>query len=96
MRIQPIDLVGSLEGGAVKIPKLTEQEEVLSVSAYRRDECSGHSYGDPVVDLRDCLRDGLCLIDLPAGVWRVYEVDNSRLHKTGLITQGEQIAQLKI
>lgn len=73
LRIQPIDLVGPLEGGAVKIPKLTEQEEVLSVSAYRRDEGSGHSYGDPV-DLRDCLRDGLCLIDLPAGVWRVYFV----------------------
>ena len=81
LRIEAADLIGPVHGGALILPNHTEAERVIQVTAYRRDENTGSSVGEPVV-LTGRIADGLCALDLPAGIWRVYFIltaDPSRL-----------------
>ena len=81
LRIEAADLIGPVQGGALILPNHTEAERVIQVTAYRRDENTGSSVGEPVV-LTDRIADGLCALDLPDGIWRVYFIltaDPSRL-----------------
>ncbi|MEI8244489.1 MAG: glycosyl hydrolase [Lentisphaerota bacterium] len=73
LRIEPVDVVGPLPASALIVPKHTEKEQIISVSAFLRDEETGHCVGDPI-DLTRSITDDLCLIDLPEGVWRIYFV----------------------
>ncbi|NMA19874.1 MAG: hypothetical protein GX927_04770 [Lentisphaerae bacterium] len=73
LRIEAADFAGPVSAGALMVPAHTDLEQVVSVSAFLRDPATGHSIGEPVV-LTDRLTDGLCLLDLPEGLWRVYFV----------------------
>ena len=83
LRIDPVDVVGPLSAGALIVPRHTEKEKIVSVSAFLRDEETGRCIGDPI-DLTKCITDNLCLIDLPEGVWRIYFVMTTDPSLTGL------------
>lgn len=71
LRIEMVDVVGPQIAGAVLLPNHTENEQIISVSAFQRDVNTGHCYGDPI-DLRNCIDDDLCFIDLEEGIWRIF------------------------
>lgn len=73
LRIELMDVVGPVSAGAVFLPEHTTAETILAIAAYRRDERSGECIGAPV-DLSGNIKDGLCMLDLPAGIWRIYFV----------------------
>ena len=73
LRIELMDVVGPVSAGAVFLPEHTAAETILAIAAYRRDERSGECIGAPV-DLSGNIKDGLCMLDLPAGIWRIYFV----------------------
>ncbi|MDD5728634.1 MAG: hypothetical protein PHV59_08730 [Victivallales bacterium] len=73
LRVEPVDVTGPLRAGALIVPEHTEKEKIVAVSAFQRDENTGHCIGDPI-DLSGCITDALCLLDLPKGIWRVYFV----------------------
>ena len=83
LRMEIIDVVGPLTGGAVSLPSRTEREEIVRVTAFQRDPVSGIAGGKPV-DLTGNIQDGLCLIDLPEGVWRIYYVMTTDPDRHGL------------
>lgn len=83
LRIEAVDVVGPLCAGALITPKHTEKEKIISVSAFLRDENTGHCTGEPI-DLTGCITDDLCLIDLPKGIWRVYFVMTADPSQVGL------------
>ena len=73
LRIELMDVVGPVSAGAVFLPEHTAAETILAIAAYRRDERSGECIGAPV-DLSGNIKDGLCMLDLPTGIWRIYFV----------------------
>ena len=73
LRVEAVDVPGPLLAGALIIPKHTEKEKIISISAFQRDEETGHCIGEPI-DLTNCITDNLCLFDLPTGIWRIYFV----------------------
>ncbi len=85
LRIEPADVVGPLPGAALLFPAISEAEKIVSVSAFRREEVTGHCYGVPV-NLTENLQDGICNFDIPDGIWRVFfviEADIKRLNYFG-------------
>lgn len=83
LRIEIMDLAGPVRVGAAILPQLTEQEKILQITAYERDENSGVCIGNPV-DLTDNVRDGICLLDLPDGIWRIFFIMTADPAKQGL------------
>lgn len=73
LRIELMDVAGPVSAGAVFLPEHTAAERILAIAAYRRNEQNGECSGVPI-DLSGNIRDGLCMIDLPEGVWRIYFV----------------------
>jgi len=70
LRETHMDVCGPRKRLALEIAK--EEEEILyAVMACRRAE-EGIALTDEVLDLTDCVRDGLVFTDIPAGLWRVY------------------------
>ena len=82
LRIEAADVAGPLCGGALMVPNHTDKEKVVSVSAFRRDEGTGHCIGEPLVFTE--LHDDICLVDLPAGLWRVFFVMTADPGRVGL------------
>jgi len=83
VRLDMVDAVGPLLGGAFSLPGHTDQENIIQISAFRRDMQSGHSYGQ-ALDLTGCVQDGLLVTDLPEGVWRIYYVMTTDPARHGL------------
>ena len=83
LRIELMDVVGPVSAGAVFLPEHTAAETILAIAAYRRDEQSGECTGDPV-DLSGNIKDGLCMLDLPEGIWRIYFVMTADPSRQGM------------
>ena len=83
LRVEAVDFAGPVMAGALLLPNRTAGEEIIRVSAYRRDENSGHCIGD-AVDLTDRICDGLCAADFGEGIWRVYFVLTAASARQGL------------
>lgn len=83
LRIEVLDAAGPVTGGAAFLPKRTELENIIQITAYRRDEVTGICIGDPV-DLTTHIRDGLCLLDLPGGIWRIFFIMTADPGRVGL------------
>ena len=83
LRVEAVDFAGPVMAGALLLPNRTAGEEIIRVSAYRRDENSGHCIGE-AVDLTDRIYDGLCAADFGEGIWRVYFVLTAAPARQGL------------
>ena len=83
LRLDMVDAAGPLTGGAFSLPSRKEKEEIIQISAFRRDLESGNSYGE-ALDLTDCVRDGLLVADIPDGTWRIYFVMTTNPERHGL------------
>lgn len=69
------DVRGPITDGAVILPELTQDNELLSVIACRReDRNEGENLTGEFIDLTDKVHDGLVFCDLPEGVYRIYTV----------------------
>lgn len=69
------DVRGPVCGGAVILPELTQDNELLAVVACRReDRNEGEALTSEFIDLTDKVCDGLVFCDLPEGVYRIYTV----------------------
>lgn len=67
------DVRGPVQGGAVILPTLTSENELVSVVACRRaDGSDNQNLVGEFLDLTDHVQDGLVFFDLPDGVYRIY------------------------
>ncbi|MBE6370152.1 MAG: hypothetical protein E7056_08345 [Lentisphaerae bacterium] len=83
LRMDMVDVVGPIAAGAVSLPRRTENEKIIKAVMYRRDPVSGISCGKPV-DVTGNIQDGLCLIDLEEGIWRIYYIMTTDPKRHGL------------
>ena len=81
--IRMLDVPGPVTAGAAILPKHTSQEEIIQITVFRRNETTGECFGSPI-DLTGRVEDGLCPLDLPAGLWRIYFVMTADPSKTGM------------
>ncbi|MBE6368074.1 MAG: hypothetical protein E7052_09245 [Lentisphaerae bacterium] len=86
LRIDMADIAGPITAGAVSLPGHSEVEKIVRIIAYKRNEVTGDSYGEPI-DLTDNLQDGICLLTLPEGVWRIYFVMTADPQRNGLFSK---------
>ena len=67
------DVRGPVTGGAVILPELTEDNELISVVACRRvDDPHNQNLTGEFMDLTARVSDGLVFFDLPEGVYRIF------------------------
>lgn len=78
-----MDVVGPLTAAAVSLPGRTEVEKIIRIAAFQIDSATGHTFGNGI-DLTDNVCDGLCMVDLPHGLWRIYFTMTSDPSRNGL------------
>ena len=67
-----IDAVGPMKHASFYLGgRIREEEQILSVVAYRRGPEGETMEADTAVELTDALRDGMVYWDVPEGVWRL-------------------------
>lgn len=83
LRLEFMDVASYPVAGAISLPRRTDQEKIIRISAFQLDEQSGETYGD-AIDLTGKIKDGLCMVDLPAGLWRIYFIMTVDPEKCGV------------
>ena len=73
IRLEYRDAAGPAEGVTMFAPPVSDGEEVVSVTAYRRTK-NGDVFEGEGVDLLGDLRGGRLAFDVPEGIWRVFYV----------------------
>ena len=82
LRMDFIDVAAYPTCGAVSLPRRSDREKIVRIYAYKLNE-NGQSYGE-AADLTGKVTDGLCLIDLPCGLWRIYFILTADPERNGV------------
>ena len=83
LRADAMDVAGPLVSGAVSLPRHTGNEKFVRITAFALDPETGRTYGEGI-DLTGNVTDGICLADLPGGLWRIYFVMTVDPEKNGV------------
>lgn len=73
IRLEYVDVFGKKPDNAILINGIKEDEELISVTAYKRSGEEEIICGEGA-DLTQNIQDGLVFWDIPEGIWRVYFV----------------------
>lgn len=77
LREHHVDVYGPMREASILVPQLQEEEEILTVSVYKRADC-GNRLGELVGDLSENICGNFLYWDIPDGFYRIFFVIRTR------------------